>query len=133
MPKLIKTCVMKKLTSILYLVIFFFQLYTMIFQHLLTVFLTNHRRIISKNAISYNVAFLHLGFFIYKELNGLRSASGFYSVPKNVKHNGMIDPSRICTVATRNKRCVPMTRICYSLYQYMTFYTASITILFYFP
>ena len=80
---------------------------------------------------------LFSGFYIYKEMQTRLNQSGYYGIPKNMDYDGINVLGQLCTTTDRALEhvhgCTPMKKIYYLQYQYMPFFVAALSLLYYFP
>jgi len=79
------------------------------------------------------------GFYIYEEMKDRLQESGYYGIPRNMDYDGINPLGQLCTTTDRaldpvsEHLCTPMTKVFYLQYQYMPFFVAALSLLFYFP
>jgi len=77
------------------------------------------------------------GFYVYPEMTKRLSESNYYGIPKNLDFDGLTIGGELCQSYTRqglrNVGCRALTRRYYLQYQWMPFYIASLSIMFYMP
>ena len=80
------------------------------------------------------------GFYIYPQMENHMKKSGYYGIPEAIETDGIMNgTSYLCTTKMKffngiyNADCIPMERYYFTQYQWMPFYVASLSILFYLP
>lgn len=93
--------------------------------------LHNLYQVIDIRSISFS------GFYIYKEMQTRLNQSGYYGIPKNMDYDGINLLGQLCATTDRALEhvpgCTPMKKIYYLQYQYMPFFVAALSLLYYFP
>lgn len=73
------------------------------------------------------------GFYIYKDIPYPPGEFRYYGIPKDIEMNGMGQTGQLCSTATNNPTCQPLTKTFYLQYQWFPFYIATIAFLYYLP
>jgi len=77
------------------------------------------------------------GFYIFEEMKDRLDQSGYYGIPRNMDYDGINSMGQLCTVNDRARdpveHCKAMEKVFYLQYQYMPFFIASLSLLYYLP
>ena len=77
--------------------------------------------------------------YVYKQLLDRVDDVAYFGMPKNIENDGMINGTQeLCSLYPKlsepaNPHCEPMTKTFYLQYQWMAFFMASLTILYFLP
>ncbi|XP_066925725.1 innexin inx2-like [Clytia hemisphaerica] len=77
------------------------------------------------------------GFYVYPEMAHRIAESNYYGIPKNMDFDGVLPSGGLCQTYTRqgirNSVCRPFAKRYYLQYQWMPFYIASLSLMYYLP
>lgn len=79
------------------------------------------------------------GLYVYREMMSRTSDAGYFGIPKDIGMNGLTPKGTLCRTVDQfgkvmpKEECMPMNKTFYLQYQYMPFYVAALTIVYYLP
>jgi len=79
------------------------------------------------------------GVYVYKELANMTDHTSYYGMPKDISYTGIFENGQLCKAERQNRGqqhlgpCQPLRKTFYTQYQWMPFYVASLSALFYLP